>query len=220
MSTTILWVGFGLAVIDWIAVRYDLIRLEHFAKPAVMVMILVWLVGHAGFGWLLIWFTAGAALSLAGDIFLMPPRSHFMAGMASFGLAYLAYSAGFLSHLQNFNLTLIILAGFLLLPAKEIFQCLTKSLVKQRQKNWSLPFLLYATIISLMLIAALSSLTNQDWEPYPAIWISLGALLLFISDAFLVWNKFIEPLHNGRLSNIITYHLGQLLVAYGITGLV
>lgn len=216
MTTIILWMGFGLAVIDWIAVRLGCLRLEYFSKPAVMVMILIWLLGHGGLQLPLLWITAGAVFSLIGDIFLMPPQQKFLTGMAAFGLAYLCYSAGFLSYTKCFNLAFIMMFGFILLPAKETFHCLDNTLVKQNQIQFKTPFLLYATIISFMLAAALSSLTGQNVQSFPAILVSSGALLLFISDMLLVWNKFITPLPQGRLSNIITYHLGQLLVAYGV----
>jgi uncharacterized membrane protein YhhN len=45
--------------------------------------------------------------------------------------------------------------------------------------------------------------------------VSAGALLFFISDTMLAWNKFVQRLKYGPLAVIVTYHIGQILIAVG-----
>jgi len=39
--------------------------------------------------------------------------------------------------------------------------------------------------------------------------------VFFLSDSMLAWNRFVTPISYGRLKVIITYHLGQILIALG-----
>lgn len=216
MSATILLVGFFLALADWLAVARRIFWLEYMAKPTVMLSILGWLFYHAGLCNCLNWFLAGAACSLCGDIALMLPTRRFVTGMAFFSLAYLAYAAGFMQISFSINPALLMMGGFVLLPVVAISQRLLKALVAQRQRRLVAPTIIYSAILSLLLVAASSSLSSPDWAVFPAILASSGALLLFLSDAFLAWNQYIHPFHQGRLINIIPYHLGQLLIAYSV----
>ena len=45
---------------------------------------------------------------------------------------------------------------------------------------------------------------------------AVGALLFYASDVVLATNKFINPIKNGRLVNIILYHLGQITLVAGV----
>jgi hypothetical protein len=41
-------------------------------------------------------------------------------------------------------------------------------------------------------------------------------MLFFYSDAILAWIKFVAPIKNGRMMNMITYHLGQIALIAGV----
>jgi alkenylglycerophosphocholine/alkenylglycerophosphoethanolamine hydrolase len=43
----------------------------------------------------------------------------------------------------------------------------------------------------------------------------LGAASFFISDSILAWNKFVTPLSRASFKVMVTYHLGQILIALG-----
>ncbi|HSQ27753.1 MAG TPA: lysoplasmalogenase [Anaerolineales bacterium] len=216
MTTAILGVGLCLAVIDWIAVGLRVRWLEYIAKPGVMLLILAWLISNGGLFKPLVWFTAGAAFALVGDVFLMLPSHKFIAGLASFSLAYLCYCAGFIAYSQPFNLAFFVVLCIIFLPAVKVLRKLSNALVKNQQQKLIPPFLFYTGILSLMLALACARLIHQDWQTCPAIMVSSGTFLLFSSDILLVWNRFIEPIHHGRLKVITTYHIGQLLVAYSV----
>jgi uncharacterized membrane protein YhhN len=46
--------------------------------------------------------------------------------------------------------------------------------------------------------------------------LSSGAILFFVSDALLGWNKFVRQLRYGNIQVIITYHLGQAFIVLGV----
>jgi uncharacterized membrane protein YhhN len=64
--------------------------------------------------------------------------------------------------------------------------------------------------------SALLTLLREDWQPAPALIASAGALSFMISDTLLGWNRFVTPSRNGRTVSMLTYHLGQILIAAGV----
>jgi uncharacterized membrane protein YhhN len=55
-----------------------------------------------------------------------------------------------------------------------------------------------------------------DWNAAAALLAALGAFLFFLSDILLAWDRFVTPVRNGRLFNMILYHLGQLMLITGV----
>jgi uncharacterized membrane protein YhhN len=204
-----------VAVIDWIAVAKNWKTLEYFAKPGVMVALLAWLWQIGGFQGQMLWFAAGLVFSMAGDIFLMLPREQFIAGLVSFLLAHLFYLAGFTSAWPPLNLLSLILALIVAITAAQIYRRVAGGLAASGQSGLKMPVLIYTIVISLMMLSALLTLLRPDWLPAPALIASAGAVLFFLSDTFLAWNKFVTPLPYGKLRVIITYHIGQILIVLG-----
>src|SRR3989441_7334022 len=84
--------AFGVfAVLDWLAVSRSVRSLEYVAKPATLLALLV----YAGSGHPSPWLVAALAFSLLGDVFLMLPADLFLAGLAAFLVAHLAYIGAF-----------------------------------------------------------------------------------------------------------------------------
>jgi uncharacterized membrane protein YhhN len=79
-----------------------------------------------------------------------------------------------------------------------------------------LPIVVYGVVISAMLYAAMSTMYDPLWKANAALFVSLGAFLFWISDLILAWNKFVTPIHNGRVFNMVTYHLGQIGLIAGV----
>jgi uncharacterized membrane protein YhhN len=73
----------------------------------------------------------------------------------------------------------------------------------------------YTIVISVMLFSAMLTLLGEKWISTQALTVCAGAALFFLSDAILAWNKFVSPIRYGRLMNMVSYHLGQLLIALG-----
>ncbi len=86
----------GFAALEALALWKKWTRLEYLAKPAVMIVLLLWLWTTTGLGGAALWFGLGILLSLTGDILLMISLDRlFLAGLIAFLLAHLAYLIGF-----------------------------------------------------------------------------------------------------------------------------
>lgn len=150
----------------------------------------------------------GLLFSLAGDIWLMLPGEHFLAGLVSFLLAHLCYVLAFVTEdtpLGLFEalvpLTLIgtILLGYLwpVLPAK----------VKE-------PVMVYVAVIVAMTALAISRAVTLSASS--AMLAAVGAGLFMASDAMLVIDRFRQPFRWARAAVLGTYFLGQWLIALSV----
>jgi len=215
MSYIYLVITLGIAIIDWLAVVKKWQRTEYVTKPAVMIALIAWLLSEGGFQGHLLWFTLGVIFSMAGDVFLMLPRDLFIPGLVSFLLAHLCYIVGINKTLPGFSLPGVILLVIVAVTAVQIYRRVADSLKAKGLAKLRMPVLAYTCVISVMLLSALLTLVGTDWVTSAALAVSVGALLFFLSDAVLAWNKFVAPLPNGRIINITTYHLGQVGIVMG-----
>jgi uncharacterized membrane protein YhhN len=84
------------------------------------------------------------------------------------------------------------------------------------QRRLVMPVIVYGLVISLMLAAAMSTLSDPAWKAGAAVSVSAGAFLFWSSDLMLAWNKFVSPFKSGRLPSILAYHLGQIALIAGV----
>ncbi|WP_322509252.1 lysoplasmalogenase family protein, partial [Anaerolinea sp.] len=68
--------------------------------------------------------------------------------------------------------------------------------------------------LSAMTFSALLTLARPDWNPQGALLLALGAVLFFLSDAILAWDRFLRPLRAPEVL-MIPYLLGQVGIAVG-----
>jgi uncharacterized membrane protein YhhN len=215
MNINLLWLALPVALLDWLAVVRRWKPLEYLAKPGVMLVLLTWLLSVGGVGGHLVWFAAGIALSMAGDIFLMLPKERFIAGLVAFLFAHLAYLIGFNLTPPPLNLPSVLLAILVVLAASRLYRAIATSLLAAGKNSLKTPVLVYSIVISLMLLSALLTLVRPEWAEGPALLVSAGAILFFLSDAILAWNRFVTPLRHGKLAIIVSYHIGQTLLILG-----
>ncbi len=214
----LLILSFISALVTWFAVATKNRTIEYGSKPATLLFLILWYVSklpeaRPAFS---MYILVGLVLSLIGDIFLMLPGDWFLAGLISFLLGHLAYIAGF-------NAAGILLEPRTLITALVIIIISTPILLKlisgmQQSGNSSLiiPVILYVIVIAAMVWSASSTLFRDDWSQQAAILATLGAILFYISDAFLGWNRFVKPITQGNLIVIVTYHLAQYLISFGV----
>lgn len=209
MSAVALVAAAGIAVVDWWAVATRRRLMEYAAKPAVMMaLIAAALAIEAGSGAVRAWFVTGLVLSLAGDVFLMLEREQFVAGLAAFLTAHVAYIAGMIAAGTEFGWLLVglaLAAGAVATVGRRI-----GAAVAAGHRALLVPVWAYITVISAMLAASFATV-----HP-PAI---LGASLFYASDALLGWSRFVAALPYGRLLVIVPYHLGQALLVLALAGL-
>lgn len=162
------------------------------------------------------WILTGLAFSLAGDILLMLPN-RFKAGLAAFLLAHLAYLVALTPTLAlgwPDGLAWLVLGATVVL----IYQRLRAGLVERGELGLSTPVLAYMLVISAMVWRALAGL----WSPVapaavPAL-AAAGAVLFYLSDGALAWDRFVRPLPGRDALVMIPYYGGQLLIALSVAG--
>jgi len=209
----------AVALLDWIAVAKGWKKIEYLAKPLTMValFLLLALVGRLS-SLPLVFFGVGILFSLAGDVFLMFSDRWFILGLVSFLLAHVAYIIGFNIPLPAVSLTwALVVALVLAFSAARLLRGIVAGLAAKGQGKLIVPVIVYGVVITLMLLSAMLTLFRSDWPSAAAAGlVSIGAMLFFFSDAILAWNKFVAPIKNGRLVNMMTYHLGQIALIVGV----
>lgn len=154
------------------------------------------------------WFIVALVLSLAGDVFLMLEPDQFVAGLASFLGAHLAYIVG------------LVLADFAIVPGLVAFVVAVALLApigrpilngaRATDQRLAIPVAAYIAVISVMVVTAAATTTLLALA---------GAISFFASDAVLGWNRFVTAIPRGRLITMITYHTGQALLVLSLVSL-
>jgi uncharacterized membrane protein YhhN len=192
-------------------------RLEFVAKPAVMVCLFIWLYLSVGLKGAPLWFGIGILFSLAGDVALLRIDRFFMLGLINFLLGHVAYLIGFNTPLpQETTFWSIGFAIVIGLGSVRVLRRIVGSIRAKGQKRLVVPVIVYGTVITLMLLAAMLTLFRLDWDATAALSVSFGAALFYFSDIVLAWNRFVNPIKNGRVLNIGMYHLGQIAIVVGV----
>ena len=206
------------ASLDWLAVFNSWRKVEYAAKPAVMAFLFAWLAVTSHFTAVPpAWFGAGLVFSLVGDTFLMFSDRWFVLGLASFLMAQLMYVAGFNIPLPNvppiwgFGLAVVLGLG-----SARVLGRITESLGTKGMRRLVGPVMLYGMIITLMLLSALLTIFRPEWSVLASLSVCIGAFLFYLSDVVLAWNRFVHPIRNGRLVNMVLYHLGQIALIVGV----
>ncbi len=215
--TTLLLSGtFLAAAIDWLAVYQGRRRLEYFAKPITMVALFAYLIKAGGLDGALLWFGLGVLLSLAGDVFLMLPERWFLAGLAAFLLAHVAYIVGFNLPVPTPSPYALALAVLYAVMVARIYPRIAAGLAAGGRTNLRTPVLAYTVVITIMLLSATLTLFRPEWESTGALLAFLGAALFFLSDLILALDRFVNPIRHGRVINMVAYHLGQIALIVGV----
>lgn len=190
------------AVLDWWSVATGNERIEQGAKPAVLVaLVLAVLAGDLTGGpqtWLLVALVAG----LIGDVLLLPSIDRFVAGLASFLVGHLAYSA--LAGAIGMR-SLWMLAGLLVASAM-IATIGTKITDSIHGTSYFVPVVAY--ILTIGLTTTLLVGTGR-------LLLVAGALLFLASDALLGYDRFVDDAPGGRVAVHVTYHLAQIALVIG-----
>ena len=209
--------AFVFAALEALALSKNWLRLEYIAKPAVMLVLFIWLWTTAGLKGASLWFGLGILLSLAGDVLLMISFDKlFLAGLVAFLFAHIAYVIGFNIPLPVFSMWGIVLAFMIGLGGTRVIRRILALLAAKGQDRMRMPIIIYSMVISLMLLSAMMKLTDITWDAGASVLVSVGALLFYISDIILAWNKFVSPIQHGRIYNIAAYHLGQIALIAGV----
>jgi len=152
----------------------------------------------------------GLLFSLAGDVFLMLPADRFIAGVAAFLAAHLAYLTAFTALVPlaaspaAFAAVAVIAAGILV--------ALWRSLPARLRP----PLVVYAVVLGAMAAQAISQAAVRGTAAATAG--AVGAALFLASDSALVTNRFARPFRLAPLVVLGTYYLAQVLIAISLMG--
>ncbi len=146
---------------------------------------------------------AGLVLSAVGDALLVTD-AHFLAGLAAFLVAHLAYTFAFLSDERRLRAERALPFVVWLLAARLYLQ--------PNLYGMSGPVTVYMLAIGVMMWRA-AARVGRKGAPTPAEWSALaGAALFGLSDTILAINRFRVPLPRADDLVILLYWAGQ----YGI----
>jgi uncharacterized membrane protein YhhN len=216
MFTWLFWVTLGFALTDWLSAWRGWRMLRWVTKPGVLMLLIAWFSQVDGWHGPLAWFGLGLVFSLAGDVLLHLSKRFFLGGMLAFFLAHLSYIFGFMQQSLSPDWKII----FPLVGIVIIYLLYTRRVRAGLQEhglmNMQAPVMLYAGIISLMVLLAVSTLFRPSWPILPTVLVSLGATLFYFSDACLAYDRFVCPLRAGDLLVMISYHVGQVLITSGV----
>ena len=151
------------------------------------------------------WFVAALVLSLAGDVALLSERG-FVAGLAAFLLAHVAYSIGFV--IGGVSLPALAVGGAVMVAFDLVVgRRLVRVLRGSDRGSLVAPVAAYLAAISAMVATATGSLNGL------AI---VGAALFTASDALLAEGRFVRAVRGGDLAVMVLYHLGQVLLVLSL----
>jgi len=146
----------------------------------------------------------GLVFSLAGDVFLMLRRDHFLAGLASFLVAHICYIVAFAgtSGTPDSFVVLVALAAYGLLLLRRLWRNLGK---------YRVPVAIYAFVLLAMVAGAHAQLRQfGDARAWVAL---MGAVLFMISDSVLALDRFETRNKSRQMVVLSTYFVAQWLIA-------
>ena len=149
----------------------------------------------------------GLLLSSVGDIALQlgDDGLYFIGGLAFFLMAHVAYIIFF----YHSNLQISSFAIFCIFAVTLLY-----ILLPNIGSDLKLPVIVYALVIATMGGMSLSRFwLNKGSDYLTSLYGVLGAGIFLISDTILALNKFYSPFSGAQTFVMITYYIGQTLIA-------
>jgi uncharacterized membrane protein YhhN len=199
-------VGAGVvAVGNWVSVLRESRTGIYVCKPLTLVMMIASALAlDPRSSSARVWFVIALVLSLAGDVFLMLPTDAFVAGLASFLLAHIAYVVG----LNQASDGHWLLAIPVVLVAAVLGTRLVRGLRAGGHSELVGPVVAYVLTILVMVSSAVASGNAVG---------AVGAVLFMTSDALIGEDRFVHPRSWQPVAIMVTYHLAQALLVVSLT---
>lgn len=201
MFAALIALTLAVAVADWWVADTGRKPAEYVLKPLTMVVLIAATAvlpdpGSTAARWLIL---LGLVWSLAGDVCLMLDEKWFLSGLVAFLLAHIAYTFAMLQ--LGIEPPLLMLGTVLVLVAAAVVGSKVVRGAAETDERMVGPIVAYMAIISFMVVAAIATA-----NPFAIV----GALLFYVSDGLIGWNRFVKPLPHRSLLVMSTYHLGQI----------
>ena len=160
---------------------------------------------------------AGMLFSWLGDVVLMFQETgggslFFLLGLGSFLVAQLFYATAFI-RFPTGGASFLWKNGWLLLPFALFLAGFLRFLWPGLPAEMQLPVAFYGFAILTMAVASLTFFGKTDRL---TAWLVVAGALIFVkSDCLLAVNKFSEPFGHAREAIMLSYLVGQFLIAFG-----
>jgi uncharacterized membrane protein YhhN len=208
--------GLACAALQIVAVWRGWRPLEAVARPGLMVCLYLWLYSAAGLTGAARWFGAGLLLSLAGQVLLLRRQRYVVPALAAGLLSYFAYTLGLNTPLRPVSAWGLLLALVLGMSAARLIRRILQAVRTQGLGRWSLPLAVYGGGLTLLLLAALLTLSDTAWDAGASLLIASGALALAAADTLLAWDRFIDSIRNTARLHAALQAAGQLALIAGV----
>ena len=204
------------AGLDWYAAWKEKRKLLYIAKPAVLLLLILWSIQVTGWQGSMLWFGLGLVFSLGGDVALLFSSRWFMVGLVSFLLAHLAFIIGFNSPMPAFSLYSILIAVTVALLGSQVLRLIRPGIRRMPAARLMLPAsMVYGMALTIMWLSTLLTFFNATWNISAALWAAAGGCFFFVSDSMLSYDRFVKKLAHGRFWVHVTYHLGVAGILIG-----
>lgn len=216
MLTWSFFAAVAFAFLDWASTwKGWKIRL-FIAKPATLLFLIIWTYQVTHWQGGMLWFGIALVLSLLGDIALMLNPRYFMLGLASFLFAHLSFLIGFNQQPPPLTVGTILMAILVGVSAARVLRTLKPGLLKvPRGKRFLSAVVTYGLTLALMVFSALVTNFRADWSILSSALCAGGAILFYISDTLLGYDRFVVKVKHGQSYVHLTYHLGQIGLVTG-----
>ncbi|MEQ1514540.1 MAG: lysoplasmalogenase [Lysobacteraceae bacterium] len=156
---------------------------------------------------------AGISLSLVGDVCLMLPGDHFVAGLIAFLLAHVCYIVAFAP-----GSSVKARAGGLTLIAAVALVNLV-GLLPRIDAELKVPVIAYVAVLAAMAGVALARAWTpalSDATPRSVRFAAAGAVCFVFSDSLLAWDRFAGNIPMPVLLVLGTYYIAQWCIAESV----
>jgi uncharacterized membrane protein YhhN len=205
--------GIGFAA-DLLLVWLQQPEARVFTKPLLMILLGLYCFTAAAKGRERTLILLALLFSWLGDVLLLRDSQplFFMLGLGAFLTAHIFYILYFLRVRGQLSPTPAWKPFWILLIL--LYAVALVYLLYPRLGDLKIPVLVYATVISTMLIAALHAfdLKKQPW----GIYCMYGAAYFVLSDSILAINKFHTHCNCASLLTMLTYGIAQGLIVWGV----
>lgn len=187
-----------------------------FSKPLIVIVLLVWIYLSSRLSTLFHKsIFIGLVFAWAGDVLLMMQQansSFFIFGLIAFLLCHVFYIRAFVLDFKSEPVQ----KNPFLIWAIIVFTAFCAGLFIYMRPHLGvlqIPVLIYAIVISLMAMMAVSRFGRVNRFSFEMIF--YGAVLFLFSDSMLAYNKFVQPLPHAGLIIMASYMLAQYLIVLG-----
>ncbi len=207
-----------IAVVEIIALTFEIDILHQIAKPLLMISLLIYFWDKSDIRKNEKWVsfvTLALVFSWIGDIMLLFTFKHFMfffAGLSAFLIAHLVFIIAYKKATYKDKLNIkwsffpFVVLGFILLMAYLTLPYVDSVI--------QVPLVVYGIILCLMILAAWFRKGETTDESFQLV--VLGAALFIISDSILAINRFSHTIPFAGVAVMGTYIIAQWLIVNGL----